>query len=50
MKQMGVIIIGGGINHELKIEEAKARGFEIKVFDTHVELWGDYKKINKQGE
>ena len=46
-QQLGVIVFGNGMDHKVQIEEAKKRGFEVKVMDDHAQLWGDPKKLQK---
>lgn len=50
MKQLGVIVFGEGVDKDQKISEAKARGYEVKVFNDRAELWADPKKFYRQLE
>ena len=31
VQQLGVIVFGNGLDHEQKIKEAKAKGYEVKI-------------------
>ena len=43
----GTIVRGNGINWEERAAEAEKRGFEVRVFDEHIELWIDPKELVK---
>lgn len=39
-KQVGTIIFGGGLNEKQAIADAKAQGYEVRVFvGAYAELW-----------
>ena len=45
--QIGVIVFSNGVDHEFWISDFKKRGFEIRIMEDHVELWGDPKALQK---
>lgn len=38
-KQVGVIVFGGGLNRTQAIDDARAQGYEVRVFADHAQLW-----------
>jgi len=46
--QKGTITKGGGLNWQERAEAAKKKGFEVREFEDHIELWIDPSKKGKK--